>query len=97
MRFSVVNQPIQTGTTASFTVGDVVCPDVAQVLRQTGPELAVSGRVVYLSDSGLRKDHFAIIDVGGIHAPVIVPVNRLRVSLRSAGDPGATVASRGVQ
>ena len=86
----LVSQPIRTGTVASFAIADVVCPDAAQVLRQTGPELTVSGRVVYLSDSGARRNHFAIVDVGGIHAPLIVPVSRLRAEHAEAGSRDTT-------
>ena len=92
-----MSQPIRTGTVASFTIGDVVCPDAAQVLRQTGPELTVSGKVVYLSDSGARKNHFAIVDVSGIHAPLIVPVSRLRAEHAEAGNLDTTaVAGRAI-
>ena len=88
-----MSQPIRTGTVASFTIGDVVCPDAAQVLRQTGPELTVSGKVVYLSDSGARKNHFAIVDVGGIHAPLIVPVSRLRAEHAEAESRDTTTVA----
>ncbi len=73
-----MKRSILPGKRASFKVGDVVCPDQMQILRQTGPELAISGTVLYLSDSGDRKNHFAIVDVRGIHTPLIVPVNRLQ-------------------
>ena len=79
-RIRIVNSRIDTGTIATFTVGDVSSPDAFQVLRQAGPELEVRGTVVYLSDRGQEKNHFAIVDVGGIHAPLIVPVSRLRMT-----------------
>jgi hypothetical protein len=76
----MVKQTIKAGTLASFEISDVVCPDAGQVIRQIGPGLTVSGEVVYLSDSGDQKDHFAVIDVEGIHAPLIVRVDRLRTA-----------------
>lgn len=89
-----MSQFIETGTIASFTVGDVACPDAMQVLRQTGPELAVSGKVVYLSDWGDQKNYFAIVDVGGIHAPLIVPVNCLRVVHPAGAEMAAGMEQR---
>ncbi len=75
-----MSQSIHTGTIASFKVGDVLSPDTMRVLEQTGPELSVKGKVVFLSDSGDLKNHFAIMDVGGIHTPLVVPVDRLTIS-----------------
>lgn len=68
---------LQTGSTATFAIGDVLCPDAAEVLRHTGPELKVRGRILYFSDSGLDPDRFAIVEVAGIQMPLIVPVDRL--------------------
>ncbi len=82
-----MSRPISTGTIATFRISDAACPDARQVLRQVGPELMVTGQVTYLSDSGDRKVHYAIIEVEGIHAPLIVRVDRLRVS--GAGDSAA--------
>jgi len=67
----------QTGSTATFAIGDVLCPDAAEVLRHTGPELKVRGRILYFSDSGQNPDRFAIVEVIGIQMPLIVPVDRL--------------------
>ena len=76
----MVQQTIKAGTLASFEISDVECPDAGQVIRQIGPGLTVSGQVVYLSDSGDQKDHFAVVDVQGIHAPLVVRVDRLRAA-----------------
>lgn len=74
----------KAGTYASFNVADVICPDLGQITHQIGPELEVSGEIDYLSDSGEPDRKFAVINVSGIHAPLIVPVERLR--MRAAGD-----------
>lgn len=74
----------KAGSYASFNVADVICPDLGQITHQIGPELEVSGEIDYLSDSGEPDRKFAVINVSGIHAPLIVPVERLR--LRAAGD-----------
>ncbi len=48
-----------------------------QIANQLGPDLAVNGEVVLLSDSGSQKMKFAVIDVQGICTPLIVPVRML--------------------
>lgn len=73
----VSGSTIRSGAKVTFRLSEVICPDVAQVLRQVTPELRVSGRVSYLSDCGSMKDHFAIVDVNGVASPLIVPVSRL--------------------
>ncbi len=75
-----------TGTGASarrqcsFRLADVLCPDASQVLKELTPELEVNGEVVFMSDSGERPDHFAIVSVEGILSPLIVPTEHLRTS-----------------
>lgn len=94
---------IRAGTVAAFAIGDVLCPDASEVLRHAGPELTVQGRVLYFSDGGTSRDQFAIVEVEGIHTPVIVPVTNLRlegmpaypaaVELRAAAGATATGAA----
>ena len=79
---------LESGTTVSFRLSEVVCPDLQQILTQMTSELEVSGRVVFFSDYGDRKNHFAIIDVTGLLSPLIVPVSRLR-GLRETEDSQA--------
>ncbi len=76
-----MSRAIRAGSVASFQLSDVECPDASQALRQIGPELKVTGQVIYLSDSGERREHFAVVDVHGIHTPLIVRVDRLRLAL----------------
>jgi hypothetical protein len=59
---------------ASFAIANVLCPDVAQVLRLIGPDLNVIGEIAYLSDGPDAPNQFAVLNVPGIHAPLIVPV-----------------------
>ncbi len=81
---------LQAGSRAFFAVEDVVCPTTVEVLRSAGPELAIQGRIMYLSDSGERRNHFAVVNVSGIHTPLIVPVDRLRADSLDVDDPGQT-------
>ena len=72
----------------AFRLIDVVCPDFDQVVNQLGPELRVIGQVAFVSDQGAQEGCFAIVDVSGIHTPLIVPMARV-TPLRS-GEPAAT-------
>lgn len=71
----------------SFRLGDVICPEVGQVLDQVGPELRVCGEVVFFSDRGDDQAHFAIISTPGVESPLIVPVSKL---VAAASEPRAT-------
>ena len=41
------------------------------------PNVTVCGEVAFFSDGGGEHDHFAIITVGGIDAPLVVPVAKV--------------------
>ena len=47
------------GSPVRFKLANVVCPDMEQVIEKLIDSLEVTGRVVYLSDSGEKKDEFA--------------------------------------
>jgi hypothetical protein len=66
---------VGTGTTVRFRLRDVVCPDLDRLISNIGPELALQGEIVFLSDHGDERDHFAIIELEGMSAPVIVPLS----------------------
>ena len=68
---------LKTGAEVVFRLGDAICPDFEQIADQLGPDLAVNGEVVLLSDGGSQKMKFAVIDVRGICTPLIVPVRML--------------------
>jgi hypothetical protein len=87
-----VNQgALHSGQEVRFRLGDLICPDLEQVLAEVGPDVDVNGRIVFLSDRGHEKEHFAIVSVGGIASPVIVPVRRLRTSREIQVDHRAAV------
>src|SRR5262245_35900339 len=83
--------PLKSGTKCRFRLADVICPDKKQIIDQITPELAVSGEIVLFSDGGNEPEQYAIIEVEGIGAPLIVPVARLQASqeLQSAEPRGA--------
>ena len=68
---------VKLGERCRFRLADVICPDQSDVQMQVTSRLQVSGEVVFLSDSGGQRERFAIIEVAGISAPLIVPVERL--------------------
>ena len=53
---------IQSGQPVRFTLGSVICPDVEDVVNHMTGEVELTGHVVFLSDYGQEKDHFAIVD-----------------------------------
>ena len=61
----------------AFRLTDALCPEFEQLVGQIGPDLTVSGEVVLLSDRGGEKAHFAIVNVRGINAALIVPIQKL--------------------
>ena len=80
---------LPTGTLVRFQLKEAVCPTAAEVAEQITPDLEIRGSVVFLSDSGDSKDHFAIVEVEGLATPVIVPVSRIR---HAAGELEPAVA-----
>lgn len=68
---------LKTGARVSFQLGAVVCPEMDRVIGQVGLDLEVTGEVVFFSDGGGRQEAFAIVEVPGLVAPVIVPVSEL--------------------
>jgi len=77
-RWIVQRQEFDSGTWAVFSLADIACPSPLNIVSEIGPELTVRGQIAYFSDCGDESDHFAVIRVEGIYAPVIVPVARLR-------------------
>ena len=66
------------GTEVAFRIREALCPTAVEVADQITPELEIRGQVVFLSDAGTAKDHFAIVEVEGLTMPVIVPVSKVR-------------------
>ena len=60
-----------------FKVSDVYYPDPTQVLLNLHGNDFLTGKVVDVSDSGLHKEAFVIVQVEGIEAPIVVLVERL--------------------
>ena len=75
----------------AFRLTDALCPEFEQLVAQIGPDLTVSGEVVLLSDRGVETAHFAIVNVLGIKAALIVPIQKLH---EPAADDAAVARHR---
>jgi len=60
-----------------FKIRDVYHPDPIQVLLDLHGDDLLTGKVVALSDSGMQKDAFVVVDVEGIEELIIVPVEHI--------------------
>ena len=78
---------MSSGTRVRFALSRVICPDFDEVFRQTDSNLEVEGRVVFLSDYGKVRKHFAVVQVKGIHVPLIIPVEDLQLGDASEAHP----------
>ena len=67
-----------TGTVINFNLRDVVCPDFEQVIDKITKCLELSGRIVFMSDSGEKRDHYAVVQVDGVMSPLIVPIDNIK-------------------
>ena len=60
-----------------FKICDIYLPDPQEVLRELHGNDLLEGCVVDLSDSGERREAFAVIKVAGIERLMIVPVEHI--------------------
>ena len=60
-----------------FKVRDVYHPTPIQVLFDLHGDDLLSGKVVALSDSGMQKDAFVVVEVEGMEELIVVPVERI--------------------
>lgn len=80
------------GSQVRFSLENVVCPDLENILEKATSRLEVTGKVVMLSDAGKQERYYAVVEVGGIATPLIVPVDRLGPA--ETAETEATMASR---
>jgi hypothetical protein len=60
-----------------FKICDVYHPDPKKIMTDLHGNDLLAGKVVDLSDSGLQKDAFVVVEVEGIEEMVIVAVERI--------------------
>jgi hypothetical protein len=60
-----------------FKIRDVYHPDPTEVLLTLHGDDLLVGKVVDLSDSGMQRDAFVVVEVEGMAELMVVPVERL--------------------
>ena len=60
-----------------FKICDVYHPDPTQVLLDLHGNDVLVGKVVDLSDSGMQKEAFVVVEVEGIAELMVVPIERI--------------------
>ena len=88
------NVSVEPGECVRFALGKVICPGIDELCRQIGSDLEIEGQIVFLSDYGKLRQHFAIVQVKGIHIPLIVPVENLKSGLHSVEESKQTLISK---
>ena len=84
---------VTAGSIVRFKLDSVVCPEKERIIANINDRLKVTGRVVFLSDAGERKSHFAVLEVKGIMSPLIVPVDRIEMIGLGAYEKAPEIAS----
>ena len=85
---------LQPGENVRFALGKVICPGVDELCKQIDSGLEIEGQVVFLSDYGNVRGHFAIVQVKGIGVPLIVPVKSLQLVKRTGLAPEQMAISK---
>jgi hypothetical protein len=65
------------GQWVQFKVCDVYHPDPTQVLLDLHGNDLLTGKVLDVSDSGSHTEAFVVVEVAGMAAPIVVPVECL--------------------
>lgn len=60
-----------------FKIRDIYHPDPAQILIDLHGDDLLTGKVIDLSDSGLREEAFVVVEVEGFEELVIVAAERI--------------------
>ena len=68
------NAPDIKNRLVNFNVRDVYIPDPREMLMDLYGNIVLQGKVVDLTDSGINKNMYAVVEVEGVDYHVIVPV-----------------------
>ena len=60
-----------------FKIRDVYHPDPMKILTDLHGNDLLMGKIIDLSDSGIQKKAFAVIEVEGIQELLVVPIEQL--------------------
>ena len=89
------NTFVKRGSRVRFALRRVICPGLEEIFRHIDSGLEVEGQITFLSDSGKLQQHFAIVDVKGIHLCLIVPTEALQVADGSEKESIQTLVDKG--
>ena len=72
-----------------FKIRDVYHPDPTKILTDLHGNDLLSGKIIDLSDSGMQKNAFAVIEVEEIQELLVVPIERILGALEdgNASEP----------
>lgn len=73
----LINQVDLRNQYVQFKISDIHIPDPLLVLYKLHGEDLLQGRVIDMSDSGMQRETFAVVEVEGLEQLIIVPVNRI--------------------
>ena len=88
------NISVENGGIVRFAMGKGICPGIEELCKQISSDLEIEGQVVFLSDYGKIRGHFAIVQVKGVHVPLVVPVENLQVAEQSDWEAKQTMFRR---
>ena len=60
-----------------FMIRDVYVPDPLAVLTELYGSDLLQGRVLDVSDSGTKREAFAVVVVDGVKQPLVVPIEKI--------------------
>ncbi|MBN1764640.1 MAG: hypothetical protein JW860_05230 [Sedimentisphaerales bacterium] len=70
---------MKSGSEVRFKLSSVICPDQEQVIENITNRLALTGKILQLSDAGDKRNFYAVVQVGGIMNPLIVPISEIEI------------------
>ena len=60
-----------------FKIRDVYHPDPMKIMTDLHGNDLLTGKIIDLSDSGMQKNAFAVIEVEGIQELLVVPIEQI--------------------
>jgi hypothetical protein len=71
---------LQPGQKVRFKLRDIHLPSIQNVLDRMTPDTELQGCITLLSDEGLNKAAYAVVEVKGILMPIIVHASCIKVA-----------------
>ena len=77
-----------------FKIRDVYHPDPMKILSDLHGDDLLTGKIIDLSDSGMQKNAFAVIEVEEILELLVVPIERLSGAIEDGNAKNANEPTR---